>query len=160
MDIVIKSFNRPYYLDKCLQSIVQFVANYNTHSVIVLDDGTPQVYLDKLVEKYPFIILKKSPFYKEKSAYCNSVLNNPNTDFIPNIPAEFWRTEIAKCSNYFLLLEEDMWFTTALDLEALLPSENETSWVQMKLYWLSNTELISAKNKTNKSAVIIHSAVC
>lgn len=147
MDIIIKAFNRPYYLDKCLQSIVRFVSNYKHHTIVVLDDGTPQVYLDKLLEKYPFINIKKSPFYKEKSEYCSSVLQQTNTVFKPTIPTLFWQTEIEKCSTYFLLLEEDMWFTSSVNLDSLLPNTEETNWVQMKLYWLSNPLLISAKTE-------------
>ena len=35
--IIIKSFNRPYYLDRCLQSIYKFVKG--NFKIIVLDDG-------------------------------------------------------------------------------------------------------------------------
>jgi len=43
--IIIKSFNRPYYLDRCLQSIYKFVKG--NFKIIVLDDGTPGKYLNK-----------------------------------------------------------------------------------------------------------------
>ena len=66
MDILIKSFNRPYYLDRCLQSIAKYAQNPD-YSIIVLDDGTPQKYLDKIQEKHSEIKILKSEFYTEKS---------------------------------------------------------------------------------------------
>ena len=39
MDILIKSFNRPFYLDRCLNSIHSFVSG--DYRVSILDDGTP-----------------------------------------------------------------------------------------------------------------------
>ena len=38
-NIYIKSFNRAYYLDRCLQSIEKYVSG--EYSVVDLDDGTP-----------------------------------------------------------------------------------------------------------------------
>ena len=46
MDIIIKSYNRPYYLHRCLQSIKENVLG--NYKVIIVDDGTPQKYLDKI----------------------------------------------------------------------------------------------------------------
>ena len=46
VNIFIKSFNRPYYLDRCLQSIENFVEG--DFWVKVLDDGTPEKYLKKI----------------------------------------------------------------------------------------------------------------
>ena len=48
INILIKSFNRAYYLDRCLNSISQFVLG--EYEVIVLDDGTPKPYLKKIQE--------------------------------------------------------------------------------------------------------------
>ena len=49
VNIFIKSFNRPYYLDRCLQSIENFVEG--DLWVKVLDDGTPEKYLKKIKHK-------------------------------------------------------------------------------------------------------------
>ena len=49
VNIFIKSFNRPYYLDRCLQSIENFVEG--DFCVKVLDDGTPETYLSKIKKK-------------------------------------------------------------------------------------------------------------
>ena len=66
MDLLIKSFNRPYYLDRCIQSIYLNIHD-NNFNIIVLDDGTPKKYLDKLLEKFPSITILKSDLYFEKS---------------------------------------------------------------------------------------------
>ncbi len=58
MDILIKSFNRPYYLDRAIYSLKKYlVGNY---TITILDDGTPQKYLDKILNKYPDVILKRN----------------------------------------------------------------------------------------------------
>ncbi len=43
MEIFIKSFNRPFYLDRCLQSIENFVEG--DFCIKVHDEGTPETYL-------------------------------------------------------------------------------------------------------------------
>jgi len=49
IDILIKSFNRPYYLDRCLYSIYKFVKKTD-FNIVVLDDGTPEKYLQKILD--------------------------------------------------------------------------------------------------------------
>jgi hypothetical protein len=44
MDIFIKYFNRPFYLDRCIQSVFQDVVR--DFCVTVLRDGTRVKYLD------------------------------------------------------------------------------------------------------------------
>ena len=66
MDILIKSFNRPYYLDRCLFSIQKFGIRFRGQ-IFIMDDGTPHKYLDKIKEKYPFVTILKSNFYEEKT---------------------------------------------------------------------------------------------
>ena len=39
MDIIIKSFNRPYYLDRCILSILKNVKG--DFKIKIVDDGTP-----------------------------------------------------------------------------------------------------------------------
>ena len=50
--ILIKSFNRAFYLDRCLKSIKTYVTG--NYTVTILDDGTPQKYLDKIQQKDKF----------------------------------------------------------------------------------------------------------
>lgn len=66
MTILIKSFYRPYLLDRCLKSIYEKVVDANEINIIVLDDGTPQKYLDKIKDRYPTISFKFSKYREEK----------------------------------------------------------------------------------------------
>jgi len=65
LKIYIKSFNRPYYLERCIKSIYLNVIDQNLE-IIVLDDGTNPKYLSLIKEKYPNVLIKESPFFEEK----------------------------------------------------------------------------------------------
>ena len=55
MDIFIKTFNRPYYLERCIISIIK---NLNgIYTIKILDDGTSDECLNKLKVKYPELII-------------------------------------------------------------------------------------------------------
>ncbi len=70
-DIFIKSFNRPYYLDRCLQSTMKYVSG--DFRIVVLDDGTPEKYLEKIKSKYPEIEIRVSNQFQFK---INSIQDN------------------------------------------------------------------------------------
>ena len=63
-DIFIKSFNRPFYLDRCIASLHQYISG--DFKIIVLDDGTPEKYLDKIRKKYPDTEIRLSENYEKK----------------------------------------------------------------------------------------------
>lgn len=140
MDIVIKSFNRVYYLDRCLYSILKYVENFRGN-IYILDDGTPEVYLNKLKLKYPKIIVLKSPQYLQKS---NSLINK-NYDFHGESPSKFWTRSITNVSEYFVLLEDDMWFIKKIDLEQSLHLCREEGLVLLKFFWVSNPKTVDAR---------------
>lgn len=133
MDIFIKSFNRAYYLDRCLFSIEQYVKNLNG-KIYVLDDGTPQQYLDKIQEKYPQVEISKSDLYNKKSSNLTESYNG-------EIPINFWVESAKKSSDYFLLLEDDFWFTTDLNLTEIERNVVEDNLVFLKLFWMGNPKL-------------------
>lgn len=114
MDLLIKSFNRPYYLDRCIQSIYLNVRD-NDINIIILDDGTPKKYLDKLTNKYPAIKILKSDLYSEKS----KAIVNGDSNVNSKIPIDLWINAAEKASNYFLLIEDDFWFTKPIHLKKL-----------------------------------------
>ncbi len=64
MDIIIKSFNRLYYLDRCLKSIYKFISG--SFKITILDDGTPPIYLNKIQHLYPEVSIIRSDLYDSK----------------------------------------------------------------------------------------------
>ena len=137
MDILIKSFNRAYYLDRCLFSIFKHVQGFNGR-VLILDDGTPNLYLEKIREKYPRVELLTSGKAKEKAT---KILKN-EFDFSREIPTQFWLEAAKKSSDYFLMLEEDFWFTQNIDIENLEQFIKKYRIELFKLIWLGNRSLI------------------
>jgi len=74
MDIIIKSYNRPYYLHRCLQSIKENVLG--NYKVIIVDDGTPQKYLDKISSLYEVEIFKTENYEKKSFNIGNNLIND------------------------------------------------------------------------------------
>jgi hypothetical protein len=137
MDILIKSFNRPYYLDKCIQSILKFVIDSEL-KILVLDDGTPIEYLNKLQEKYPIISIFKSEFYENKK----DLIVAESDDYISKIPINLWVESARNVSDYFLLLEDDFWFTKPINLNNITLDLEQNKIQMLKLCWLGNAKLI------------------
>jgi len=152
MDILIKSFNRPYYLDRCIQSIVLNSQN-SEYKIIVLDDGTPQKFLDKLLGKYPEIKILKSDLYDEKSNAVANDIQNINS----KIPIELWIESAKNASNYFLLIEDDFWFTTAFNLKKFRLNLETDKIKMLKLCWLGNSKLLPEKTISNNKQYSIYS---
>ena len=137
MDILIKSFNRPYYLDKCIQSILTFVIDSEL-KILVLDDGTSIDYLNKLQEKYPIISIVKSEYYQTKS----ELIISESKDFVSNIPINLWIESARNASDYFLMLEDDFWFTKSINLNNIIFDLEQNNILMLKLCWLGNSKLI------------------
>ena len=150
MDILIKSFNRPYYLDRCIQSIYLNCIN-SDFKIKILDDGTPQKYLDKLKAKFPEIEIYKSAFYAQKTSFTAQGLE-PS---ISKIPIELWIQEATKATDYFILLEDDVWFIEKFDLKKLEQNIIEHKLVFIKLFWLGNEKLIQSKSHFSKDQLIL-----
>lgn len=141
MDILIKSFNRPYYLDRCLQSIY-LNCEGSDFKIKILDDGTPQKYLDKLQEKFPEIEILKSDYYDHKSDFC-ALGKKPE---IMKIPINFWIDSARKASEHFVLLEDDFWFTSKVDFRKLEDNCKLENFTMLKLFWLGNPKFIQSKS--------------
>ena len=138
MDILIKSFNRPYCLDRCIQSIRKFVVN-SDYQIIILDDGTPEKYLKKISEKYSDITILKSFLYDEKV----NAIENDGQKINPKVPMDLWIDAAKNASDYFVLLEDDIWLTDYIALDDLEISLRNNNLQMLKLYWLGNPILIT-----------------
>ncbi len=136
MDILIKSFNRPFYLDRALSSIERFVTGKTC--VKVLDDGTPQKYLDKIQSKFPEVIIIKSDSYIEKSEAIKRNLCDGTDINGFRIPVELWIDAAKGASEYFIMTEDDVWFTQPVDLTSLKQQCEQYGIHLLKLGWLGN----------------------
>ena len=132
IDIFIKSFNRPFYLDRCLKSIENFVlGNYR---ITILDDGTPQKYLDKIKLIYPQIEILKSSNYTEKSS---AIISGKDINGF-QIPTDLWINAVKNASEYFIITEEDVWFTETINVNDLVQKSKKHNISLLKLGWLGN----------------------
>ena len=113
MDIIIKSFNRPYYLDRCILSILKNVKG--DFKIKIVDDGTPKKYLERIKEKHQVEIIPTIN-YLQKSK--NIEEGKENNGFV--IPTESWRKAVEEASDYFLITEDDVWFTNQINCNELI----------------------------------------
>ncbi len=139
MDIFVKSFNRPYYLDRCLRSLEQFVAG--DYRVRVLDDGTPPEYLARIQARYPAVQVLHSPRYAAKVAALRRHVAGGAAFDERVIPFDFWTEQVRAGSEVFLLIEDDIWLTGPLDLPAFAEQMQTQQLAMVKLSWLGNEKL-------------------
>ena len=138
MNIFIKSFNRPYYLDRCLQSIENFVEG--NFWVKVLDDGTPEKYLQKIKEKHPKVEIITSKNYQNKIAAIKENLKSGKEIDGFSIPTDLWYSAAKNASEYFIMTEDDVWFTQKINVNALQETCKQNKISLLKLGWLGNNK--------------------
>ena len=90
MNILIKSYYRPHLLDRCLRSIYERVSDAKDLEIIILDDGTPQKYLDKIKQKYPEVKFKFSIYRDEKIIKIDKHLKGEAKYHDTRIQPHFW----------------------------------------------------------------------
>lgn len=132
VDIIIKSFNRAFYLDKVLFSIEKFVSGYN--NIFILDDGTPDIYLSKIKEKYTFVKIIKSDNHLEKS---EKIYSGQEIDGY-KIPSNLWIDSVKNATDYVLVIEDDVWFTDSIDLSEISAEMIANEVHLAKIGWQSN----------------------
>lgn len=115
MDILIKSYYRPHLLDRCLRSIYENVVDVNGIQITVLDDGTPQKYLDKIKEKYPQVKFRFSKYREEKIIKLQEHLEGKKNYHDVRIPTDLWYDAIADSSDILIMTEDDVWFIDNFD---------------------------------------------
>lgn len=136
IDILIKSFNRPYYLDRCLKSIETFVLG--NYKITILDDGTPAKYLDKIQEKYPLVRVLKSENYEEKIKAIEENLTTGKEINGFQIPTDLWKDAVKNASDYFIIAEDDVWFSEKINVDNLAEKAQKHKISLLKLGWLGN----------------------
>lgn len=133
VSILVKSFNRPYYLDRCLRSIVQQVSG--DYEVVVLDDGTPPEYLAEIARRHPGVRIERSAAYEAKVAQIVAQAAGEAPFTLRNIPTKLWRTGVEQASDIFCLLEDDIWMTQPLNIDTATAYMRERQIVLAKMYW-------------------------
>lgn len=134
--ILIKSFNRPFYLDRCLQSISQNVTG--NYKVIILDDGTPETYLKKIKELHPTVNICTSDQYDHKIKSIEENLKSGKEINGFQIPAKSWYEGVQNAGDYVLVTEDDVWFTQPINLSEIQKEMSHHNISLLKLGWLGN----------------------
>ncbi|MFL1606244.1 hypothetical protein PGK46_05530 [Riemerella anatipestifer] len=109
MDILIKTYYRPHLLDRCLRSIYERIIDVKQIKITILDDGTPQKYLDKIKEKYPEVYFKFSDWREEKIEKIEKHLQGIERYQDTRIPTDLWYNAIAESSDILIITEDDVW---------------------------------------------------
>lgn len=136
MDILIKSFNRPFYLDRCISSIYQNVSG--NFKIRVLDDGTPKIYLDKIREKHPNVEIHLSENYAKKVKAIAENLESGKSINGFEIPTKFWYNNVKNASEYVIVTEDDVWLTRPINVDELQVQAKKFDINLLKLGWLGN----------------------
>ena len=146
MDVYIKSFNRVFYLDRCIASLKKSVTGLG--KIVVLDDGTPAEYLAKLGQKHPGIEIRYSPAAGDKAREITAGDYRPRKH--PNgktmLPIRFWHDALAGGDEYSLLLEDDFWFTASVDLTVMEKAARAHRLALIKLLWVGHQEQINSRD--------------
>ncbi|MBC6607168.1 hypothetical protein H8B13_10085 [Hymenobacter sp. BT188] len=128
-----------------MRSIYSFVSG--EFKIRVLDDGTPPEYLDKISRLYPSVIIARSPLYEQKVAALKAHVSDQKKYDQFFIPTAFWIKEISRCSDIFLLLEDDIWLTAPLSLLDFQAEMQAKHIAMVKLSWLGNATLIGGTKR-------------
>src|SRR5690606_34025998 len=128
--ILIKSFNRPHYLDRCLISIQKNVSG--KFHIKIIDDGTPEKYLELIQKKHSGIEIIQTEKYTEKS------LQIQNQDKVSGIiPSRDWYEAVKNSAEYVLVIEDDVWFTDPININELSDEMGKMQVFLLKLGWNS-----------------------
>lgn len=135
-DIFIKSYNRAYYLDRCIRSAKQMLSG--SYQITVLDDGTPKIYLDHLKALHPEISVRTSKNYGQKApSVTENIRSGKDIDSF-KIPTDLWYNAAKNGSDYFIMTEDDVWFTAPINVDELKNQCREHKISLLKLGWLGN----------------------
>lgn len=132
MIVYVKSFNRPFYLDRCLQSVKALARG--VERVVVLDDGTEEVFLEHLRRQHPDVEFRRSGGQGKWQLVREQAFEEIRSRFVA--PHAFWLKELhADQADYFCLLEDDTWLTRSLDLGELHKLMRGHKLSNCRLFW-------------------------
>ena len=149
INIYIKSFNRPYFLDRCLYSLDRYVTG--KYQVIILDDGTPEKYVQRIQEKYPKVIFTYTDKAALKRKEIQAAIESGQDQFTRSIPISFWRKTVEAGSDIFFMTEDDIWIYEPIDVDEYVALMKEKSINQIKVRWNGNENTnIGVRKKLNE----------
>lgn len=115
MDILIKSYNRPYLLHFTLKSIYKNICG--DFNITIVDDGTPEIYLKKLNDEFPSVRIIKTIYHNEKSTIIENYERIRTDGNCIKLPHADWNKVINTFTfDYFLILEDDQFVVKKIDL--------------------------------------------
>ena len=118
MNILIKSYNRPYLLYFTLNSIYKNIVG--DYKITIVDDGTPDIYLKKLKDEFPNVQIKKTIYHTEKSAIIENYERNKSDNTYVKLPHFDWNKVVNSFTfDYFFVMEDDQFVVKKIDLNAL-----------------------------------------
>jgi hypothetical protein len=133
-NIYVKSSSRAYCLDRCIRSLKANVKGYD--QIIILDDGTSEKYLQKIVAEHPDVKLTVSPRAAGRQG-SPAALD----------PARFWTSEIQKDTHdYSFILEEDTWVRSPIIVERTVRNLRLNNTVFLKLFWTGSEKISSEQD--------------
>jgi hypothetical protein len=119
--------------------------------IVILDDGTPQVYLDKIIGKYPAVVIRKSEFYDEKVKFTSN--GKRPEKYI--IPINLWVDAAKNASENFILIEDDTWFIDDVELDEVNDEIVRNNVVLTKLYWIGNSIINQNKKEIPLKDIVL-----
>ncbi len=156
MEVFVKSFNRPFYLERCLLTIER--CGGQSCNITVLDDGTPMKYLWEIQSRFPRVRIVQSPHgeLKTKRVAEGSFSESLNDAELAQLglvnSQQFWCQEIAKCNEtYICVMEEDCWFTRGCAFDDLVRHLNINGALLFRMFW-NSIPAVSAQDRINHRA--------
>ena len=133
INVYIKSFARPFYLDRCIRSIKFNLRDYDR--IIVLDDGTVSTEMDRIAALHPEVEIRSSGADDGKFKLLKEQKFAEIARLYPSAP-KFWYEEIYKDPyDYTIVIEDDAWFVRHIDLPVLLEDLQATNTAMCKFWW-------------------------
>lgn len=145
IDILVKSFNRPYYLDRCLKSIQMNVKG--SYSITILDDGTLEKYIEKLQIIYPDVHFKFSEYYDLKIRRIEDHLANKEVFQHSENPLHLWQQSVASSTDFILWLEEDNWFKQPFKIDEAVGLMKSEQLQLLKMCWNGNPQTVQGEKE-------------
>ena len=94
----------------------------------------------KIKEKYPKVEIITSKNYQNKiAAIAENLKTGKEIDGF-SIPTDLWYSAAKNASEYFIMTEDDVWFTQKINVNALQETCNQNKISLLKLGWLGNNK--------------------